>query len=183
MYWLGLQPGDTHLNISSPGWAKHAWSNVYAPWIAGATALVCDYRAVRRRSPARADGALRRHGLLRAADSLAAARSRKISAPYRRRCASAWPRVSRSTPRSSRRCGGPGASRSGTATARPRPPRRSATPPVSRSNPGRWAGRCPATRVELVVASTGEPADDGEICLDLSRRPLGLMAGYRTTRR
>src|ERR1700730_12588868 len=27
MYWLGLQPGDVHLNISSPGWAKHAWSN------------------------------------------------------------------------------------------------------------------------------------------------------------
>jgi acetyl-CoA synthetase len=26
MYWLGLQPGDVHLNISSPGWAKHAWS-------------------------------------------------------------------------------------------------------------------------------------------------------------
>ena len=39
----GLQPGDVHLNISSPGWAKHAWSNVYAPWNAGATALVLDY--------------------------------------------------------------------------------------------------------------------------------------------
>ena len=25
MYWIGLQPGDVHLNISSPGWAKHAW--------------------------------------------------------------------------------------------------------------------------------------------------------------
>ena len=43
MYWIGLQPGDVHLNISSPGWAKHAWSNVYAPWNAGATALVLDY--------------------------------------------------------------------------------------------------------------------------------------------
>src|SRR6201999_96357 len=43
MYWLGLQPGDVHLNISSPGWAKHAWSNVYAPWNAGATALVFGY--------------------------------------------------------------------------------------------------------------------------------------------
>ena len=39
MYWIGLQPGDVHLNISSPGWAKHAWSNVFAPWIAGATVL------------------------------------------------------------------------------------------------------------------------------------------------
>ena len=36
MYWLGLQPGDVHLNISSPGWAKHAWSCFFAPWNAGA---------------------------------------------------------------------------------------------------------------------------------------------------
>ena len=40
MYWIGLEPGDVHLNISSPGWAKHAWSNVFAPWIAEATILV-----------------------------------------------------------------------------------------------------------------------------------------------
>src|SRR5579884_3415928 len=40
MYWLGLRPGDVHLNISSPGWAKHAWSNVFAPWNAQATVAV-----------------------------------------------------------------------------------------------------------------------------------------------
>ena len=40
MYWLGLQPGDVHLNVSSPGWAKHAWSNVFAPLNAGATVVV-----------------------------------------------------------------------------------------------------------------------------------------------
>jgi acetyl-CoA synthetase len=40
MYWLGLQPGDVHLNISSPGWAKHAWSCLFAPWNAGATVFV-----------------------------------------------------------------------------------------------------------------------------------------------
>src|ERR1700681_2662862 len=40
MYWLGLQPGDIHLNISSPGWAKHAWSCFFAPWNAGATVFV-----------------------------------------------------------------------------------------------------------------------------------------------
>ena len=43
MYWIGLQPGDVHLNISSPGWAKHAWSSVFAPWLAGATVLVHNY--------------------------------------------------------------------------------------------------------------------------------------------
>ncbi len=42
MYWLGLKPGDTHLNISSPGWAKHAWSCVFAPWLAEACVLILD---------------------------------------------------------------------------------------------------------------------------------------------
>jgi acetyl-CoA synthetase len=40
MYWLGLRPGDIHLNISSPGWAKHAWSCFFAPWNAGATVFL-----------------------------------------------------------------------------------------------------------------------------------------------
>jgi acetyl-CoA synthetase len=40
MYWLGVQPGDVHLNISSPGWAKHAWSCFFAPWNAGATVFM-----------------------------------------------------------------------------------------------------------------------------------------------
>ena len=40
MYWLGLRPDDVHLNISSPGWAKHAWSCFFAPWNAGATVFV-----------------------------------------------------------------------------------------------------------------------------------------------
>jgi acetyl-CoA synthetase len=40
LYWLGIQPGDIHLNISSPGWAKHAWSCFFAPWNAEATILV-----------------------------------------------------------------------------------------------------------------------------------------------
>jgi acetyl-CoA synthetase len=43
MYWIGLQPGDMHLNVSSPGWAKHAWSCVFAPWIAGATICLYNY--------------------------------------------------------------------------------------------------------------------------------------------
>ena len=42
MYWLGLQPGDVHLNISSPGWAKHAWSCFFAPWNAGATVFIAN---------------------------------------------------------------------------------------------------------------------------------------------
>jgi acetyl-CoA synthetase len=40
MYWLGLRPGDIHLNISSPGWAKHAYSCFFAPWNAAATVFM-----------------------------------------------------------------------------------------------------------------------------------------------
>jgi acetyl-CoA synthetase len=50
MYWIGLQPGDIHLNISSPGWAKHAWSSFFAPWSAGAT--ICIVRQAKFDAPA-----------------------------------------------------------------------------------------------------------------------------------
>ncbi len=43
MFWLGVKPGDVHLNISSAGWAKHAWSCFFAPWIAEATIVVLNY--------------------------------------------------------------------------------------------------------------------------------------------
>lgn len=44
MYWIGLQAGDRHWNISSPGWGKHAWSCFFAPWIAGATVFIFNYQ-------------------------------------------------------------------------------------------------------------------------------------------
>jgi acetyl-CoA synthetase len=44
MYWIGLRESDIHWNISSPGWAKHAWSSVFAPWNAGATIFIYDYQ-------------------------------------------------------------------------------------------------------------------------------------------
>ncbi len=43
MYWVGIRPDDLHLNISTPGWAKHAWSSIFAPWNAGATIFVHNY--------------------------------------------------------------------------------------------------------------------------------------------
>lgn len=48
MYWIGLLRGDVHWNISSPGWAKHAWSNVFAPWNAEAAVFI---RNTRRFTP------------------------------------------------------------------------------------------------------------------------------------
>ncbi|WP_010524914.1 AMP-binding protein [Nesterenkonia sp. F] len=43
LYWIGLQPGDVHLNVAGPGWAKHAWSNFFTPWLAEATIFVHNY--------------------------------------------------------------------------------------------------------------------------------------------
>ncbi|GAA2518009.1 AMP-binding protein [Rarobacter incanus] len=43
MYWIGVRPGDVHLNISSPGWGKHAWSNFFAPFHVGATVYLFNY--------------------------------------------------------------------------------------------------------------------------------------------
>jgi acetyl-CoA synthetase len=45
MFAIGLRPGDIHLNVASPGWAKHAWSCFFAPWNAGAT--VCAFNQPR----------------------------------------------------------------------------------------------------------------------------------------
>ena len=60
MYWIGLRPGDVHLNISSPGWGKHAWSSFFAPWNAGATIFVYNY--ARFKAPALLD-VLVHHGV------------------------------------------------------------------------------------------------------------------------
>ena len=43
LFWIGLQAGDRHWNISSPGWAKHAWSSFFAPWNAEATIFMLNY--------------------------------------------------------------------------------------------------------------------------------------------
>ncbi|NYE95618.1 acetyl-CoA synthetase [Psychromicrobium silvestre] len=44
IYWIGLEPGDVHLNVASPGWAKHAWSNIFTPWIAEACVFIYNYQ-------------------------------------------------------------------------------------------------------------------------------------------
>ncbi|MEK6316022.1 MAG: AMP-binding protein [Burkholderia gladioli] len=60
LYWIGLQPGDIHWNISSPGWAKHAWSCFFAPWNAQACVFAFNYT---RFDPKQALDALVRYGI------------------------------------------------------------------------------------------------------------------------
>src|SRR4030095_12898230 len=38
--WIGLKAGDKHYNISQPGWAKFAWSCVFAPLSLASTVFV-----------------------------------------------------------------------------------------------------------------------------------------------
>ena len=81
------------------------------------------------------------------------------------------------------RASGCGASRSVTASARPRRRCRSATRPASRVMAGSMGRPLPGFDVVLVDPVSGERGrDEGEICLDLDGphgRPVGLMTGYR----
>ena len=79
MYWLGLQPGDVHWNISSPGWAKHAWSCFFAPWNAGATVFAYNYARFHAEGVLGCPGRQAHHDALRAADRVAHAGAGEIS--------------------------------------------------------------------------------------------------------
>ena len=95
MAWIGLRPGDVHLAISSPGWAKHAWSCFFAPWIAEATIFVYNYP---RFDAAALLDQIRRAGVehvLRAADGVADADPDRPGRQARRRCGKSWAPASR----------------------------------------------------------------------------------------
>jgi acetyl-CoA synthetase len=177
MFWIGLQPGDVHLNISSPGWAKHAWSNVFAPWLAGATVLVHNYTRF---------------------DAVALMR---VMAEQRVTTFCAPPTVWRmliqadltqlvSPPREAVGAGEPlnpevieQVRRAWGLTVRDGFGQTEMTLAVGNS-PGQPVrlgsmGRAmPGYRVMLLDTTTGEPADEGEICVDLDGRPVALLAGY-----
>ncbi|MCK2219489.1 AMP-binding protein [Actinomadura sp. ATCC 31491] len=178
MYWIGVRPGEVHLNVSSPGWAKHAWSNVFAPWNAGATVLVHDYR--RFSAPALLE-VLREERVstfcapptvwrmliqedlaawklpLRAAVAAGEPLNPEIIEQVRQ----AWGITIRD---------GYGQTET---TAQ------IGNVPDERVKPGSMGRPLPGYEVVLLDPHTGEEGDDGEICLPVdSRRPLGLMAGY-----
>lgn len=178
MAWIGLRPGDVHLNISSPGWAKHAWSNVFAPWNAGATVLVHDYR---RFSAPRLLKVLRDEGVttfcapptvwrMLIQEDLAAwkpplrsavAAGEPLNPEIVERVREAWGLTVRD---------GYGQTET---TAQ------IGNMPGEPVKPGSMGLPLPGYRVLLLDPVTGEPGEDGEICLPLSDgRPLGLMAGY-----
>ncbi|MQS36018.1 AMP-binding protein [Streptomyces katsurahamanus] len=178
MYWIGLQPGDVHLNISSPGWAKHAWSNLFAPWNAEATVFIHNYR---RFDAARLMTEMDRAGVTSFCAPptvwrmLIQADLGQLRIPPREAAAAGEP-LNPEVIETVRREWGvtvrDGFGQTETAV-------QVSNSPGQLLKAGSMGRPSPGYRVELLDPVTGEPgADEGEISLDLSARPVGLMTGY-----
>ena len=175
-YWIGLRRGDVHLNLSSPGWAKHAWSCFFAPWNAEATVLAYQY-------PRFSAAAL--------LDQLVRCRVTTFCAPptvWRmliQEDLKRWPVTLREVVGAGeplnpevieqvRRAWGltirDGFGQTETTA-------QIGNPPGQPLKPGSMGRPLPGYKVALVGAD-GNVADEGEICLELGARPVGLMQGY-----
>jgi acetyl-CoA synthetase len=177
-FWVAAKPGDVHLNISSPGWAKHAWSCFFAPWIAEATIFIYNYT---RFDPAALLDQIRRAGV------------NTFCAPP-----TVWRMLIKAD-----LSGGKGSLRELLSAGEPLNPEvmdqvRAAWDltirdgygqtelPLAVGNvpgmpvkPGSMGLPLPGVPVVLVDPLTGQLAAEGEICVDLSRRPMSLMTGYQ----
>ncbi|MGK5631735.1 AMP-binding protein [Streptomyces sp. URMC 123] len=178
MYWTGLRPGDVHLNISSPGWAKHAYSNFFAPWTAEATVFVHHYT---RFDADRLLAELERHritgfcapptvwrmlvqadlGRLRTPPRELIAAGEPLNPEVIEHVRRVWGRTIRD-----------GFGQTETTV-------QIGNTPGQPVKPGSMGRPLPGFEVTLLDPVTGRPADEGEICLDLAREPVGLMTGYR----
>jgi acetyl-CoA synthetase len=177
MYWLGLQSGDVHLAISSPGWGKHAWSCFFAPWNAEATVFVYNYgrfdpvalRAQLERAEVTTFCAPptvwrmliqshlgERPGSLREALSAGEPLNPEVISQVQR----SWGLVIRD---------GYGQTETTAIIA---------NAPGAALKAGSMGLPLPGVNVVLVDPISGEPADEGEICLDLSTPAVNLMSGY-----
>jgi acetyl-CoA synthetase len=180
MYWTGLQPGDIHLNISSPGWAKHAWSCFFAPWNAGACVFI--FNSARFSAPALLD-VLQKHQItslcapptvwrmLIQADLKAwkvslrevVGAGEPLNPEVIERVREAWGITIRD-----------GFGQTETTC-------QIGNSPGQQIKPGSMGRPLPGYTVELLDVD-GKPAREGEVCLRLSARPLGLMLEYANDR-
>ena len=176
-YFLGLRPGDVHLNISSPGWAKHAWSSFFAPWIAEATIFIYNYT---------------RFDATALLEQIRRADITTFCAPP-----TVWRMLIQAD-----LSGGAGALREAIGAGEPLNPEVIShvqrewgltirdgfgqtettaligNPPGSALKSGSMGRPLPGVPVVIVDPHTGEIGDEGEICLDLAQQPVNLMTGY-----
>jgi acetyl-CoA synthetase len=176
MYWIGLQPGDIHWNISSPGWAKHAWSCFFAPWNAQACVFVYNFARFVPKDTL---------------DVLVRCNVTTLCAPP-----TVWRMLVQeplaSYPVKLREIVGAGeplnpevierVRHAWNITIRDGYGQTETTCQVGNSPgqtvvPGSMGRPLPGYRVELVDADD-QPVSEGEIALPLAQRPLGLMTGY-----
>jgi acetyl-CoA synthetase len=177
IYWLGLRPGDVHLNISSPGWAKHAWSCFFSPWSAQATIFIVNQRRFNAR------------GLL---DAVVRCGVTTFCAPptvWRmliQEDLAAWPVKLKELIGAGEPLNPEVIERVRTAwnlTIRDGYGQTETTAligntPGQKLKSGSMGRPLPGFRVALLDAA-GTPQKEGEICLLLQPRPTGLMQGYQ----
>ncbi|MBA2697080.1 MAG: AMP-binding protein, partial [Actinobacteria bacterium] len=181
MYWIGLEPGDVHLNIASPGWAKHAWSNVFAPWIAEATIFI--YNAPRF-DAAKLLAAMERCGVTSFCAPptvwrmLIQSDLASLSSPPAKVVGAGEPLNPEVIAQVEKAWGlrirdGFGQTETTVMIA---------NPPGQQVTPGAMGAPMPGYPVVLLDQATGQVLEgagaEGEICIDLADRPVGLMTGY-----
>jgi acetyl-CoA synthetase len=177
IYWLGLRPGDVHLNISSPGWAKHAWSCFFSPWSAQATIFIVNQRRFNARGLL---DVIVRCGVttfcapptvwrMLIQEDLAAwpvklkeliGAGEPLNPEVIERVKAAWHLTIRD---------GYGQTETTALVG---------NSPGQKVKPGSMGRPLPGYRVALLDAA-GAPQKEGEICLLLRPRPTGLMQGYQ----
>ena len=176
MYWLGLKKGDVHWTISSPGWAKHAWSCVFAPLNAQACIFIYNY--TRFNGPAILDIVVKN-----AVQSLCAPPT--VWRMLIQEDLKAWPvrlreLISAGEPLNPEvieqvRAAWGLTIRDG--FGQTETTAMIGNSPAQALKPGSMGRVLPGYHVALLDPD-GAPADEGEICIDLSRRPVSLMNGY-----
>jgi acetyl-CoA synthetase len=177
MYWIGLAPGDVHLNISSPGWAKHAWSNVFAPWNAEATVFIHNYS---RFDADALMSTMDRCGVTSFCAPptvwrmLIQADLTKLNTPPAKVVGAGEPLNPEVIEQIAKAWG---------VTVRDGFGQTETTLQVANTpgqpvKPGSMGRALPGFTIALVDPATGQPAEEGEICIDLRERPVGLMVGY-----
>ncbi|MBE1462284.1 AMP-binding protein [Kibdelosporangium phytohabitans] len=177
MYWIGLEPGDVHLNISSPGWAKHAWSNVFAPWNAGACVFIHNYT---RFDATALMAEMDRCGVTSFCAPptvwrmLIQADLTQLATPPAKVVGAGEP-LNPEVIEQVRRAWGvtirDGFGQTETSV-------QVANTPGQDVKPGAMGRPLPGFRVVLVDPVSGAESEEGEICLALDPRPVGLMTGY-----
>ena len=176
MYWLGLQPGDVHWTISSPGWAKHAWGCFFAPF--NAQACVFSYNYTRFDGPAILD-VLVKHGVNTLCGPPTVWRMliqqdlKRWKVPMREAISAGEP-LNPEVIEQVRAAWGltirDGYGQTETTA-------QVGNPPGQPLKPGSMGRPLPGYAIVLLDAD-GKPADEGELCIDLSANPLPLMDGY-----